>query len=196
MILDLIRHADTGRAGYLDGRSDPALLPRAAALVDAACAGLQWPRVIASPLLRARDTALALAASRQSPVAIADAWREVDFGDWDGRPARTIDPVALAAFHRDPLAHPAPGGEPWPMFTSRIGGALTALLQGAADQPSAGALVVSHAGAIRMAVALACGFPLAALWALRIDYGTRLRLHLQRGDDGRPWGELLEIRQP
>ena len=65
MILDLIRHADTGRAGYLDGRSDPALLPRAAALVDAACAGLQWPRVIASPLLRARDTALALAASRQ-----------------------------------------------------------------------------------------------------------------------------------
>ena len=145
---------------------------------------------------RIRATALAVAASRQLRVAIADAWREVDFGDWDGRPARTIDPVALAAFHRDPLAHPAPGGEPWPMFTSRIGGALTALLQGAADQPSAGALVVSHAGAIRMAVALACGFPLAALWALRIDYGTRLRLHLQLGDDGRPWGELLEIRQP
>ena len=36
----------------------------------------------------------------------------------------------------------------------------------------------------------------AALWALRIDYGTRLRLRVERGDDGQLWGELLELCQP
>jgi alpha-ribazole phosphatase len=30
---------------------------------------------------------------------------------------------------------------------------------------------------------------------MRIDYGTRVRLRVERGDDGRLWGELLELRQ-
>lgn len=195
MILDLVRHASTGRTGHLDGRYDSPLVPLATDVVVAACNALEWANVITSPLKRAHDTALALVDVRDMSVIVDAAWREYDFGDWDGRHARDIDPAALAAFHRDPVASPAPGSEPWSAFQIRIGTALAALIT-RADSRSATTLVVSHAGALRMALALACGFPLPALWALRIDYGTRLRLRLERGDDGRPWGELLELRQP
>ena len=41
-----------------------------------------------------------------------------------------------------------------------------------------------------------CGIPLAALWAMRIDYGTRVRLRVERGEDGQLGGERLELCQP
>ena len=199
MILDLVRHADTGRRGHMDGRSDPALVVGA---TDAACrrhAGIGWSRVLASPLRRARDTALALAKPLGLPVETEPRWAEYDFGDWDGRRGAELPAAAVAAFHADPLRHPPPGAEPWDVFGERIAAALRALLASAAAGASAEdepVLVVSHGGPLRMALVQACGLPLAASWALRIDYGTRLRLRVETGDDGRPWGELLELAQP
>lgn len=195
MILDLVRHADTGRRGHLDGRSDPPLLEGA---VEAACrrhAGIHWRRIVSSPLRRAHDTALALAAPRDLPVQIDGRWAELDFGDWDGLRGDTLAPGLLAAFHADPVRHPPPGGEPWDAFGGRVLDALSALRVDAAGDAGP-VLVVSHGGPLRMALSQACGLPLPALWSLRIDYGTRLRLRLEVGDDGRPWGELLELVQP
>lgn len=196
MIVDLVRHADTGRRGHLDGRVDPPLL---AGAVDAACrrhGGIAWARVVASPLRRARDTARALAAPLGLRVDTDARWAELDFGDWDGLRGDALPPGALAAFHADPRRNPPPGGEDWDAFGRRIAAALDALLAGAADGGDRPVLVASHGGPLRMALAQACGLPLAALWALRIDYGTRLRLRVEAGDDGRPWGELLELVQP
>lgn len=197
MILDLMRHASTGRASHLDGRHDPPLLAQAAHALAGACRTLAWSRVIASPRRRALGTAGALANLRDLPLEVAPDWAELDFGDWDGQRVSDIDPAALAAFHRDPVRHPPPGAEPWPAFQSRVGGALAALARDhEAAPPDAGAvLVVSHAGVLRMALSLACGFPLPTLWALRIDYGTRVRVRVEAGSDGL-WGELLEVRQP
>lgn len=156
-----------------------------------------WTRLIASPRRRALDTAQALAAPRKLQVEVNPLWAEVDFGDWDGQHGSNIDPVALAAFHRDPVRDPPPGGEPWPAFESRIGKALIAVINDHQPEPGSPAplLIVSHAGVLRMAMSLVCGFPLASLWAVRIDYGTRLRLRMETTDDGQLWGELLEIQQ-
>lgn len=197
MILDLMRHASTGRPGHLDGRRDPPLLAQAADALAGTCRALAWSRVIASPRRRALDTARALANLRELPLEVDPDWAELDFGDWDGHRGSDIDPAALAAFHRDPVRHPPPGGEPWPAFQARVGGALAALARdhGAGSADAAPVLVVSHAGVLRMAVSLACGFALPSLWALRIDYGTRLRLRVEAGGDDL-WGELLEVRQP
>ena len=193
MIVDLLRHASTGRVGHLDGRSDPPLLPGAADALAAHYRTQRWSRIIASPRQRAADTARAFAAAHGQAVEIVACWTEVDFGVWDGLPGGQIDPAALAAFHRDPHTHPAPGGEAWAEFASRIDQALSGLGSSADKSPL---LVVSHAGALRMALSLACGFPLPALWALRIDYGTRVRLRVEMTREGNRWGELLEIEQP
>ncbi|MCE7033086.1 histidine phosphatase family protein [Lysobacter sp. GX 14042] len=197
MILDLVRHASTGRAGHLDGRGDPPLLAQATDALGGACHALAWSRAITSPRIRALGTARALATPRDLPIEMDSDWAELDFGDWDGLRGSDIDPAALAAFHRDPVRHPPPDGEPWPAFQARIGSALAALARDCDAAPAGAApvLVVSHAGVLRMALSLTCGFALPSLWALRIDYGTRLRLRVELGGDGL-WGELIELRQP
>ncbi len=195
MILDLVRHADTGRRGHMDGRSDP---PLVAGATDAPCrrhAGIGWSRVLASPLRRAHETALALAAPLGLPVETDPRWAEYDFGDWDGRRRAELPAAAVAAFHADPLRSPPPDAEPWEAFGRRIADALRAL-QADASANAGPVLVVSHGGSLRMALIQACGLPLSASWVLRIGYGTRLRLRVEAGDDGRPWGELLELVQP
>jgi len=194
VIIDLVRHADTGRRGHMDGRSDPPLAPGAAERACRRHAGIDWGRVVGSPLRRAHDTARALAAPLGLAVATDPRWAEFDFGEWDGQRVDALAPAALAAFHADPLGHPPPGGEAWDAFGARIAAALGALLD--AGEDARPVLVVSHAGALRMALSQACGLPLPALWSLRIDYGTRLRLRVERGDGGRPWGEVLELVQP
>lgn len=179
----------------MDGRSDPPLLPGATRATCRRHGDIPWARIIASPLKRAHDTALALAAPLGLPVEPGPQWVELDFGDWEGRRGDSLPAEALAAFHADPARHPPPGGEDWEAFGLRVAGALQALLAAAGDDARPW-LVVSHGGPLRMALAQACGLPLAALWALRIDYGTRLRLRVEAGDHGRPWGELLELVQP
>lgn len=195
MILDLVRHADTGRRGRMDGRSDPPLLAGVADALASRHAGIGWARAVTSPLRRAHDTALALAAPQGIGVTIDPRWAEFDFGGWDGRRGDELPAEAVAAFHANPLRHPPPGGEDWGIFGKRIADGLRALLAHGADGDGP-VLVVSHAGALRMALTQACGLPLAALWALRIDYGTRLRLRLGEDGEGRLWGELLELSQP
>ncbi len=193
MILDLVRHASTGRAGHLDGRSDPPLLAGACDALGRACRGIDWTRAIASPRRRALHTAQALAAPLGLPVEVDEGWAELDFGDWDGCLGSELPAAALAAFHADPLAHPPPQGEAWDAFERRIEARLRALLDSGDDGP---VLVVSHGGPLRMALCRICGWPLALTWSLRLAYGTRLRLRVEAGGDGRLWGELLELRQP
>lgn len=179
----------------MDGRSDP---PLVAGATDAPCrrhAGIAWMRIVSSPLRRAHDTARALAAPLGLLVQTDPQWTEFDFGDWDGMRGDALAAGTLAAFHGDPRRNPPPNGEAWDAFGQRIAGALQALLADVGGD-EAPVLVVSHGGALRMALAQACGLPLSALWALRIDYGTRLRLRVEAGGDGRLWGELLELAQP
>ncbi|WP_421569093.1 histidine phosphatase family protein [Stenotrophomonas sp. PD6] len=192
MILDLVRHASTGRDGYLDGRSDP---PLEAGTTDALCeryAGLQWERVLSSPRQRALATADALALPRGLEVIADEEWEELDFGDWDGQPLDALPMQALQAFHLDPHTNPPPHGESWGHFERRISRALHRLLDDPEPVPT---LIVSHGGPLRMVLSQVCGLPMAMCWALRIDHGTRLQLRVQR-EEGELWGELLELQQP
>ena len=194
MILDLIRHASTGRDGYLDGRTDPAL---EAGSSDALCARyaaptLAWKRVLCSPRQRAVATAEALALPRGLQPQPDEEWAELDFGDWDGVQLDELPMAQVSAFHLDPHANPPPHGESWGHFERRIARGLHRLLDEADPVPT---LIVSHGGPLRMVLSQVCGLPMAMCWALRIDYGTRLQLRVEREDD-RLWGELLELQQP
>lgn len=197
MIVDLIRHGSTGRAGHFDGRSDPPLLADACEDLLRAHAGMAWSRIISSPRQRALHTAQALAAAMHSSVVVDEDWAEWHFGDWDGQHCDDIareegGEAALAAFYRDPAAFPPPNAEAWSALRGRIERGLRAI---ASAEDATPWLVVSHAGAIRLAISLACGWPLPALFALRVDYGTRVRLRLGIDAHDHLWGELLEVRQ-
>jgi len=191
MILDLVRHAATGRDAYLDGRTDPPLEAGSTDRICARYAELAWERVLSSPRERALATASALALPRGLEVIGDEEWEELDFGDWDGQPLEALPMQALQAFHLDPHANPPPHGESWGHFERRIARALHRLLDDPEPVPT---LVVSHGGPLRMVLSQVCGLPMAMCWALRIDHGTRVRLRVER-EDGELWGELLELQQ-
>jgi alpha-ribazole phosphatase len=198
MLIDLIRHGSTGRSGHLDGRTDPELTPAGLAHFASAVRGHTWGRIITSPRKRALAGAHHRAIETQTPLTVAEAWAEYDFGSWDGRTRADIEreaggASALSAFYANPAENPPPGGEPWLHFTTRIARALDAIIDSIGSGPT---LIVTHAGAIRMALSLASGIPRAHTWAFRINYATRLRLDIGRGPDDKLWAEIIDLVQP
>ncbi|MBY0224995.1 MAG: histidine phosphatase family protein [Hyphomicrobium sp.] len=198
MRLDLLRHGDTGRSGYLDGATDFPLSETGVRQMQKQMSCGCWPVVIASPLRRAREPAETLARERACELVIDPNWAEIGFGQWDGRHREDLeaDPTSrsrLASYYDDPQRQTPPGGECWSVFEKRVHAALGDCYVRAADKP---ALVVTHAGPIRMALSAILGVPLRSLWAIRVSYGTRVQLEVGRMDDGTFWGELVEIVQP
>ena len=198
MRIDLLRHGETETPGRLLGRTDPALSEKGWAQFARQTDGRQWGAIVTSPRLRARAAAERLAGASETPLRVDDDWAEVDFGAWDGRTldelradAATAD--SLAALYSSPDAPSAPRGESWKTLTARVSRAIDRLLAGTADD---GVLVVTHAGPMRAALALACGMPFACLWAFKIDPGTRISLHAGRDETSGLWGEIVEVAQP
>lgn len=152
---------------------DPRYHARAAAL---AAHLPRVDRVLASPALRARQTAQVLAPAVREETALADQ----DFGAWAGRDLSSLHetgPEALGAWLSDPAASP-PDGESFAHVYGRAGSFMAGLLgEGRLT------VAVTHPAVIRAAVLATLGAPPACF--TRIDVEP-LSLAEFRGD-GRRW---------
>lgn len=167
--LHLMRHGAPVRAGLMLGRTDDDVTPSGIVACVEQAEGLDITWLVSSDLRRARDCAEAIG----TPV-IDPRWRELDFGDWDGRAAREIDPQALGRFWDDPDACAPRGGERWSALRQRVAAGLAAL----APQST---LIVTHGGAMRAALAELCGLDHAAGWALDLPYAALLSFRVWDG---------------
>jgi broad specificity phosphatase PhoE len=145
--LILVRHGEStyNAEGRLQGQADPPLSPRGRAEAEAlarALDGAAPQRVISSDLVRARETAALLG----HPEAPTDArLREIDVGEWAGRPISDFPPGTEPSWRGGPLV--PPGGEAWPELVVRVGAVIDELV--AEGGPW---LVVAHGGVVRAAV--------------------------------------------
>jgi alpha-ribazole phosphatase len=197
MRLDLIRHGETGRHGFLDGRTDVPLTAEGWRQLDVQTQDMSARTVISSHLKRARAFASDLATRTGVWLTIDEGWAELDFGAWDGRRWAEIEGEGdgreqLVAFYSDPTGSRPPGGENWADFEARV---LQALDRALVEAQSGHVLVIAHGGPIRCALAQLLGMPFASTWAFRIDYGTRLTFDVGRQDNGEPWARLVEMTQ-
>lgn len=174
------------------GRTDAPLSEKGRAAVAHQIAQREWSAILSSPLVRACETAEIASGASGAAAEIDPAWREIDFGDWDGMPRKTLaeDP-RFAAFYANPEEHGPPNGEPTAEVRARITDALSRLAE--RDGPT---LVVTHGGAIRMALSVLLAIPLERLWAIRIAYATRVRVEMGIHPRHGLWGEIIEIAQP
>jgi alpha-ribazole phosphatase len=173
--LFLLRHGEPEGAGRLIGRTDaPPIAPGIAACVEQA-RDLEAEVLIASDLSRAQLAGEAIGLATGVPLAIDPRWRELDFGAWDGMAPGDVEGTALARFWDDPEVHAPPGGECWSALVHRVAGAISDL----AARPT---LVVTHAGAMRAALAVLCGFDARQTWAVDLPYNCLLSLRVWPGD--------------
>jgi ribonuclease H / adenosylcobalamin/alpha-ribazole phosphatase len=169
----LLRHGQTPMSVQkrYAGRSDipltdVGLQQAAAAAKRLASAGIDV--IVASPLLRARQTAGEVAATTGAAVVTDDGFRETDFGAWEGltfAEVRERWPAEVSAWLADP-AVPPPDGESFVEVSERVAGALQRVL---ADRAGQTVLIVSHVTPIKMLVTTAVLAPPAALYRMHLD---------------------------
>ena len=120
-------------------------------------------RIVASPIVRAQETATAIGRRVGLPVETDARVREIDFGEWEGLTADQAierDGDAILRWQDGDVA--APGGESISDVVVRGGEFLASLAAAYASDPPArvGAIVVvSHAVAIKALVGAATGIP-------------------------------------
>jgi probable phosphomutase (TIGR03848 family) len=206
----LLRHARStaNGSGILAGRAPRVALAdagvtQAEKLVDR-LAGIPVAEIVASPLLRCKQTVAPFAASRALKV-VADArLSEVDYGEWTGR--------KLSALGKEPLwrivqQHPSaavfPGGEGLAAVQARAVAAIRAhdARISAAHGPEAVWVACSHGDVIKAILADALGQHLDAFQRIVVDpcsvsvvrYTDTRPLVLRTNDTG---GELASIVPP
>ncbi len=150
----LIRHGQTAwnRAKRLQGQTDTTLTRHGWA--QAQCWGrqlqfLNFDRIIASDLKRARETAEAINRSLHLPMEIDSGLREQDWGRWCGKSVGDIrrqHPARLAQMERSGWHFCPPGGENRLQVTAR---GQSALLTAAKHWPGQRLLVITHQGMIK-----------------------------------------------
>lgn len=173
--LHMMRHGAPEQPGRLLGHIDMASTAAGIAQCVERARGLDFAAMTSSDLSRARLPAGMIAAERAIPHNIDPRWRELHFGQWEGADPVTLPAQELARFWNDPDAFPPPDGERWSGLCARIEAALRSL-----SEP---VLILSHAGAMRAAIAVLCGLDARQCWAVDLPYGAVLSLKMWPGEN-------------
>lgn len=175
-ILFMVRHGATdnnlANPPLLQGRADvplSAMGRRQAERTGELLARQTIQRVYSSPLLRARQTADAIAGPHQLQVEVVDAIEEIDVGDWEGRSWKEIEisePDRYRQFMADPATTGYAGGENVTQLYQRVHPAMRQLL---ADNLGNQIVVVGHNLVNRAFLAPLIGLPLAQVRRMNQD---------------------------
>ena len=178
MSLILVRHGQTAvnAEGRLQGRIDAPLtdLGRRQAAASGAALSDAVARVVVSPLLRARQTAEAFGLPSSVPVDVDERWIELDYGEWDGQPLRSMPTEGWDAWRADPSFAP-PGGESLVALAERVRSACEEL---AAEARERDLVVVSHVSPIKAAVAWALGVGPETSWRMFLGVAAICRIEV------------------
>ena len=177
MKLALLRHGPTewNAAGRIQGHTDIALSEAGYAQMAALSLPFSFPRVYASPMLRARQTAQALGLA--DPVLDARLM-EQNWGAWEGLTRAEIlsrdgeDAFVKAGSERGEAFRPG-GGESTGELHARVASFLKDVVREDGD-----AVAVTHLGVLRAAYTLATGWNMATPMPAELDVSKILLLSL------------------
>lgn len=188
--LHLVRHGvAAGAEGRCVGHTDLSLAEGEADVLARLAA--RWPtesrprppRLVSSDLLRARESAAALAAAwRLTESVPADPrLREMHFGAWDGHPWADLerdDGPALSAWMAAWQDARTPGGEGFGDVIARAAAWMEDAVAAARADGVADVVAVAHAGSIRALLVHALELPRGAAFRVRVDHArvTSLRV--------------------
>lgn len=202
-LVDLIRHGQVEGGACFRGRRDDPLSAvgwvqlEAATGIDARRKGpcgsassaatggdvaaapgvVPWDRVLCSPSARCAHFADRLGDCAGRPVEHWDAFRERDFGAWEGLRADQIPLQDLSRFWADPSTYDPPESEPFEAFRQRVLDGWRRLL----DQSGAHLLLITHGGVIRVILGEVLGIPAERLILLEVPPASRSRIRLPLG---------------
>jgi broad specificity phosphatase PhoE len=171
----LIRHEETAMAGHFCGHSDPPLNTRGIKQLPALVNKLErWDctHLYSSDLLRARQTAQAIARERAIFLELRIGLREMCFGTWEGltwSEIEALDKDEATRWLKEYPSRTIPGGEDYGSFATRVEAEADFLFQ-QTKKERVGA--VTHAGVIRTILGLRCNIADQQAWQWTKEYGA------------------------
>ncbi|HEY2815449.1 MAG TPA: histidine phosphatase family protein [Acidimicrobiales bacterium] len=180
-MLIIVRHGQTqaNASGLLLGHADPPLdatgREQASAVRSTLGPLAEGTRVLASPLLRAQETAAIVAGD--VPVEVDDRWIELDYGGFDGKPIHDVPTETWARWRSDPTFAPE-GGETLQSLGVRVAAACDSLL---AEIPERDIVVVTHVSPVKASVAWALGVGDEVAWRTFVAPGSITRVGARAG---------------
>lgn len=198
--IDLLRHGECQGGEIYRGITDVPLTDRgwrqmeSSLHIDVAHAETPWQRIVSSPLQRCRLFAEAKSQQLSIPVQVHEDFREMNFGDWEGRSIDEVhreDAEAVTNFYRDPAAVAPPNGESMQMVQGRL---LSAWQQVLDTHRGEHLLLIQHGGTIRILLAELLQMPLAAVTRLEIHYASLSRVQIYETDT-EPFPKLVFLNK-
>lgn len=184
--IDVLRHGACEGGEIYRGSIDVELTPEGWQQMHCAVEPLgNWQRVVSSPLIRCRQFAEYYAANGGLPLIADNRFREIGFGEWEGRKVKEVwqtAPDLIRAYYEDPVSATPPGGEPILDVQKRIVAAWSSLLD---DHAGERILLVVHSGVIRLLLAYLLKMPLTSMSTLDVPYACVTRLKVFHNCEGR-----------
>jgi alpha-ribazole phosphatase len=169
-----VRHASPEGEGLFLGQSDVPLSSKGRRQLPGLAQKIsQYPAqaVYSSDLQRARSTAAAIARSLQVEVKILSGLREIHFGRWQGLSWAEVGkrfPRVARRWQKGFPRQGIPGGEDFGGFKRRVRSTLIKIV---GAHPGGCAIVVAHAGVLRVVIATTLGIRDRYLFRIAPDYG-------------------------
>ena len=182
--IDLLRHGECEGGDVYRGSLDVPLSDNGWQQLRASAGDFAgWQQIVSSPLQRCARFAEELSARHGLPVRFDDAFREVHFGDWEGRAIADVwreQGSHVRRFFADPVNASPPNGEPLRQFEQRVLSGWESLLQAHRGEHC---LLVAHGGTIRVLLAQVLAMPLTRIANLEVPYASasRIRIHHTEG---------------
>lgn len=199
MRIILVRHGQTkwNSEGRVQGRTDIPLNARGMAQAEAVgewLSGRKIDAVYASPLMRAHDTAKAIADRQGVCVKLLDEMIEIDFGLWEGKTKRELAAEFPEfwtdwSWHLDEQKSAMMQAESAYMILERTKRAIDAVMD--ENAKDATAVIVSHTMPIKLLMADAVGIPLENMRQVKVDNCGVCEIELHKGEQSKliTWNE-------
>jgi len=187
--IDLLRHGECEGGDIYRGTTDVSLTEKGMRQMEEAVSSVvavskvaPWQKIISSPLQRCRRFSQAQGLRMNVPVVIENDFREVDFGDWEGRTLKDVwkmDANAVDQFYRSPDKFPPPNGENLQEVLDRLTCAWKRTLGSHSGEHL---LLVQHGGTIRVLISWLLQMPLTAVTRLHVPYASFSRIEIFETD--------------
>jgi len=171
MIVYLLRHGTpVGGRMYRGNLFDDPLTKEGWDQMKSSVAGLSFDTIATSPMKRCSEFADYISKRSKIPCSIIEDFKEIGFGDWQGKTSHQIGEEIVERFKNDPINNPINNAENLYDFQKRVLKNYLEILDNL--NPQNKLLIIAHAGVIRVIKSYILKLPIEKMFTMNINSGS------------------------
>ena len=171
MFVYLLRHGTPeGGRMYRGNLFDDPLTEEGWDQMKSSVTNLSFDTIATSPMKRCSEFADYISKKSKIPYSIIEDFKEIGFGDWQGKTSHQIGEDVVERFKNDPINNPVNNAENLFDFQSRVIKKYLEILDNL--DPKNKLLIIAHAGVIRVIKTYILKLPIEEMFTMNIKSGS------------------------